>query len=243
MLRIIHSYYLRTKRMPIRLLLILLPFAYSLVFITYLRTSPGFSGIETFAFWAIFSILSLFSASFFVGMVYESDKNAQIYANDLRVGISRKKLFLGRFLFILILFFLIELISGLIFFLYLRLSQTAFDNKNFFLMFLINFLGIMPSLVLYQYMNLKYGYTGSLSLAGFLSLASILLGTSGLGNIIWKFFPFTYPIKLIFLLAKGLVKEFQIYKYLTISTLVCIILLWIFSIWFKNWDGQSRMEE
>lgn len=243
MFRIIHSYFLRTKRMPVRIVSLVLPIIFSLLFTLYLRTSNTLSGIETFAFFGVFSILALFSASFFVGMVYESDKNTSHYANDLRIGIGRKKLFIGRFLFILLLFFLIELIASLIFYAYLLISNTNFEARNFFLMFVINLLGILPNIVIYQFMTLKYNYTGSIILGGFLTLGSILLGTTDLGALIWKFLPFTYPIKLIHSLANGQIATGQIYKFLTISVFVCIILLWIISLWFEKWDGYSKVEE
>ena len=96
MFNILKSYWMRTKRTPSRMVLILCPLIFTGLFIVYLLSSAGLKGVEFASFFGAYTVLAGFSVSFFIPMLYESDKKAGGYANDLRIGICRKKLFFSR---------------------------------------------------------------------------------------------------------------------------------------------------
>ena len=92
MINILKSYLIRTKRTPVRMVIILCPLIFTGLFIVYLLSATGLKEVELAYFFGAYTILAGFSVSFLIPMLYESDKIAGNYANDLRIGICRKKI-------------------------------------------------------------------------------------------------------------------------------------------------------
>ena len=244
MLNIIKSNWLRTKRQPIRWVLLLAPILYALGFFLYTMGPNSFKGVEIYAFFEIFAILATFSLSFFVPMLYEADKNASFYTNDIKFGISRKKTFVAKFLIISILYALIILIAIVIFLeFWMIFKNKAINTGEFLILIALVFFTIIPLIPIYQYLNLKYGQSGSIMLGIFLTLAAILLGTTGLGALIWKFLPFVWPLKLIYLLAQGAVSLKVFIKFIGLGIIFSIIFLIFVANWFNKWDVYSKTED
>lgn len=87
----ISSYWLRSRRTPVRLMTFLCPILFSLIYGIYSMNSKGLIGKEMGVFFCAYIILANFSMCFYIPMIYEVDKVAGNFANDLRTGISRKK--------------------------------------------------------------------------------------------------------------------------------------------------------
>ncbi|MCQ9210156.1 ABC-2 family transporter permease [Granulicatella seriolae] len=244
MIKIIYSHWLRTKRLPVRLVCILCPLLYASLFSLFLLLSNALRGIELFSFFSLFTMLTSFSMSFFVPMIYEADKEACLYANDLRSGVSRRKNFLGKFLLIALLVAAIEIIATLICILFLVTSmRVKIDLLQVLIFLAIQYLALMPMIVIYQFLTLKYSYTGSNLTGCFLTLSSILLGTIDLGGPLWRYLPFTWSIKLSTLYGNELISIGDIFTRLGVSCILTLILLWTFSIWYTKWDGLTQLEE
>lgn len=244
MLNIIKSNWLRTKRQPIRWVLLLAPILYALGFFLYTMGPNSFKGVEIYAFFEIFAILATFSLSFFVPMLYEADKNASFYTNDVKFGISRKKSFVAKFLLIALLYALIILIASVIFLgFWIAFKNKSINLGEFLILMALVFFTIIPLIPIYQYLNLKYGQSGSIMMGIFLTLAAILLGTTGLGTLIWKFLPFVWPIKLIYLLAQGALSLKVFLKYIGLGIIINIIFLILVANWFNKWDVYAKTED
>lgn len=244
MLNIIKSNWLRTKRQPIRWILFLAPILYSLAFSLYTLGPNSFVGVEKYAFFETFAILATFSLSFFVPMLYEADKNASFYTNDIKFGISRKKTLGAKFLLIALLYALIILISSVIYLgFWLVFKNKAVNIGEFLILMALVFFTIIPLIPIYQYLNLKHGQSGSIMVGIFLTLAAILLGTTGLGALIWKFLPFVWPLKLIYLLAQGAVSLKVFLKFIGLGIIISIIFLIFVANWFNKWDVYSKTED
>lgn len=244
MLNIIKSNWLRTKRQPMRWVLLLAPILYALGFFLYTMGPNSFKGVEIYAFFEIFAILATFSLSFFVPMLYEADKNASFYTNDVKFGISRKKSFVAKFLLIALLYALIILIASVIFLgFWIAFKNKSINLGEFLILMALVFFTIIPLIPIYQYLNLKHGQSGSIMLGIFLTLGSILLGTTGLGALIWKFLPFVWPIKLIYLLAQGAVSLKVFLKYIGLGIIINIIFLILVAKWFNKWDVYAKTED
>ena len=95
----------------------------------------------------------------------------------------------------------------------------------------------------YQFLSLKFNYTGSILAGVIFTLAAVLLGTTDLGTGIWYYFPFVYPIKLIYGYVSGSFNVDTVIFYLFISLLLSFVSVGIFSFWYNRWDGTSEMEE
>ena len=176
MLNIIKSNWLRTKRQPIRWVLLLAPILYALGFSLYTMGPNSFKGVEIYAFFEIFAILATFSLSFFVPMLYEADKNASFYTNDVKFGISRKKSFVAKFLLIALLYALIILIASVIFLgFWIAFKNKSINLGEFLILMALVFFTIIPLIPIYQYLNLKYGQSGSIMIGIFLPLQQFYL--------------------------------------------------------------------
>ncbi len=243
MFNILHSYWLRTKRTPSRKILLICPLAFDFIFISYILTSQTLKGVEVICFFKIYTILVSFSISFFIPMLHASDKEASMYANDLRCGIDRKKLFFTKFLFIFILLIIIELIAVIPFWIFLNFYGVAIKTVEFVLYMAICSIPFMSMIPVYQFLSIKFNYSGSILSGSIFTLAAMLLGRTGLGENIWYFFPFVYPIRFMYGYASRLFTLNNLIIILFISFLISIVSLLIFSLWYNKWNGISKMEE
>ncbi|MBF6625605.1 lantibiotic ABC transporter permease [Aerococcaceae bacterium zg-BR9] len=242
MYNIILSYWLRSKRTPVRLMIILCPLIFSLVYGIYAISTNGLVGKEFDVFFCIYIILANFSISIFIPTVYEIDKSAGNYAQDLRCGLSRTKIFLSKFFYISILLFIIELIAVFIMGL-LVFSRVNMEYIRMIIYFMIGLVMLFPMIPMYQCLSLKFGFSGSILVGTFLTLSGILLGTTDLGKIIWYLFPFVWPIKLVFAYTKRDISDYFVLIFLIVSVIITAFFIGVFSSWYNKWDGMNRMEE
>lgn len=238
---IILSYWLRSRRTAIRLITILCPILFSLIYGIYSINSKGLVGKEMEAFFCTYIILANFSISFFIPTIYEIDKVAGNFANDLRSGISRKKIFFTKFLYISILLFIIEFIAVSVMIIGFSKAQLAYIST--IVCFMMGTIMLMPMIPVYQFLSLKLGFSGSVLIGIFATLSGILLGTTELGKNIWYLLPFAWPIKLIFAYTKHEVNSYFVLIFLIVAVIMTAFFIGVFSSWYNRWDGISKMEE
>ena len=163
--------------------------------------------------------------------------------NKRKTGICRKKLFFIRFIFIFILLMAIEWISILPFMLFLYFYGINVQILDLAVYAMIGSVGLISMVPVYQFLSLKFNYTGSILTGVICTLAAVLLGTTDLGTGIWYYFPFVYPIRLIYGYVSESFNADTVIFYLFISSLLSIVSVGIFSFWYNRWDGISEMEE
>lgn len=242
MYNIILSYWLRSKRTPVRPMTILCPIIFSLVYGIYAINTKGLRGKEMEVFFCIYIILANFSISFFIPTLYEIDKVAGNFANDLRSGISRKKIFFSKFLYISILLFIIEFIAVFVMVL-LGISKVDIAYISTIICFMIGTVMLMPMVPIYQFLSLKLGFSGSILMGAFLTLSGVLLGTTDLGQNIWYLLPFVWPIKLVFAYTKHEITGYFVLIFLILSGIISAFFIGMFNSWYNRWDGINKMEE
>ncbi|WP_243130835.1 hypothetical protein [Lachnoanaerobaculum umeaense] len=108
---------------------------------------------------------------------------------------------------------------------------------------MIGSVGLISMVPVYQFLSLKFNYTGSILTGVICTLAAVLLGTTDLGSGIWYYFPFVYPIRLIYGYVSGYFNVYNVIFYLFISFLISFVSVVILSFWYNRWDGISEMEE
>ncbi|WMB29707.1 hypothetical protein N1495_01430 [Streptococcus didelphis] len=135
MIKSIYSQWLRTKRMPIRSFLLICPITFTFIFCSYLSVGNVLKGVEVFSFFGLFIIVATFAVSFFVPMLYEADKAACYYANELRVGISRRLIFLSKFFLMLLIVISIEIIAITLFVTFLMVFSSVQISLTQFITF------------------------------------------------------------------------------------------------------------
>ena len=94
-------------------------------------------------------------------MIDEIDKAAGNFANDLRTGISRKKIFFSKFIYISVLLFIIEFISVLVMML-IGFGKVEFNYISTVLCFFTGTIMLIPMIPVYKFLSLKLGFSGSI---------------------------------------------------------------------------------
>lgn len=244
MTNIIKSNFIRNKRTPIIWISVIAPLLYVLAFSFYISGSNALRGEEVYSFFGGFVLLASFSLSFFIPLAYEADREAGFYTNDLRFPISRKKIFIGKFLFILILFALIVLISSLGFLLTISvIGIRSLGLTETLLLLSLSFIGLLPLIPLYQFLTLKFGRSICILGGIFITLTAVLFGTTGLGEVFWPISPFVWPIKIISLMAFGKIDLANIFIFLLLDVVLTLIFIFIVSSWFSRWDVYAKTED
>lgn len=249
MLRLIHAHWMKTKNTSVRILCVSLPVIYSLILFFYFYSHQQLDLTvfdEYRAFFLFFSICALFTLSIVVPLLLTPDIQAGNLANELRIGVSRTKLFTSRFLFILLLVIGIELLATMLFFIF----EFIFLNHVIYILQLFVFMGIpifflLPLILCYQLLALRFYYSGTLLAGIFFTLTGILLGTTGLGTFIWQFLPWVWPIRFIYYEMSEI--DFNVFSQhweLTISSLLLTFLLMVLGIiWYNQWEGKMSLED
>ena len=137
----------------------------------------------------------------------------------------------------------IEWIAILPFMLFLYFYRINVQILNLAVYAMIGSVGLISMVPVYQFLSLKFNYTGSILTGVICTLAAILLGTTDLGSGIWYYFPFVYPIRLIYGYVSGYFNVYNVIFYLFISFLISFVSVVILSFWYNRWDGISEMEE
>lgn len=259
MIRILSSEWLRTKRTAIRWLTLCLPVIFSLCVIAYLavrsETSLEFVFEGFFTIWTVF-MLPL-GVGILAGATVQEEELAGSFHSFLGTGISRTKLYFGKYLFIVFclsvctFLAIFVLCSGLKFVL-----PTEHTGWLFWKAAALVMLGALPILAIHLWVSFVWGMGASvgMSIAGILIAA--ILGLTGLGSNIWMFVPWTWPVKLgmlpgtNFLKADSELSMAELVAGVThtalvglIAIFVCLLLTLIGgAIWFNIWEGKESCD-
>lgn len=240
----IYSHYLRTKRTASRIVVLLCPILYALILSLYFKSHPNIQQHSVFAYYYLFGIISSFSFSFFVPLVYKPDANANHFANEIRFAIKRSKNLVYKFLLITLMYFFMLMLSTLLFYSFMKTFAIWYTTpKDVFIFACIVFFTSIQYIPIFQFIYLRFNSSTSIMVGSFLCLLSLLLGSTGLGYIIWNIIPFTYGIRLMDGYYKHLLSIGDITFYLTISTLFTLALLLMNCVWYNKVNLTTNMED
>ncbi|WP_124057625.1 hypothetical protein [Vaginisenegalia massiliensis] len=237
MLNILKSHFIKSKRGIERLAYLLLPFLLIgmiiLIKITWSRIQDEL--LQRY-FEYILSISTLFCLGIAIPIHFEHEL-ITFYAYELRIGVSRIKMWLSHFIYILgIVIFEISLSYGL----YICVGKMlGFWQVDIVLIFnsAIQIFYLLEVIVLYMIVSVSLGTSFSVFLSAFFTLSAILLSSTELGIGIWKYLPWVWPSKLVY-------DEYQSYMNLAlINSVVVITSLVLTSIWYNEWQGPRELEE
>ncbi|GAA3016868.1 hypothetical protein [Tetragenococcus solitarius] len=248
MARYIYAHWLKTKNTPLRLICGILTVLYALILFFYFYTHQRLA-LTAFTEYRIFflflTICTLFTLSVVIPLLLTPDRAAGIFANELRIGISRTKLFISRFLLILLLVAGVQCLSVFIFTILEAVFLGHIITISLLLLFMgTSFLFLLPMISFYQWLALRFHYSGTLLAGIFFTLTSILLGTTGLGTFIWLFLPWVWPIRLIYYEISPSFDVISDYGFLGfLSFLLTIVLMAIVVFWYNSWEGKTSLED
>lgn len=253
-MRLLSSEWLRTKRTAVRWLTFLMPVVVSLCTVAYLALRSD--STQAFAFEGFFTIWSgliiPIAVGVLAGTVVHEEELAGNFIGFLGAGISRMKLFLGKFLLLLSCMTICTLLAALV----LGGGMELFvpcgaDLRLFLLAAVLISVGTLPLLALHLWVSFAWGMGASIGISFGGLLMAVLFGTTSLGADVWEFIPWTWPVKLGLLPGTVFIETAQNVSANTVNTgTVALIaasvaltaLLLCGALWFTKWEGRNTSE-
>lgn len=257
-MNILLSEWLRTKRTAMRWITFGLPVLIAVCTVVYLMLRLG--STQEFAFEGFFTIWSGILipvlAGILGGTVIREEELAGNFNGFLSFGVSRAKLFLGKFALVVLCTFICTLTAALILGFGMNLFVPCGADMNVFLLAAVLIsIGAVPLLVIHLWISLAWGWGASIGISFGGLLMAVIFGTTSLGTSVWKFIPWTWPVKLGLLPGTGYIKLVEgnlsaliNYAAETGTTALCavsialVLLLTAGILWFKKWEGRCSGE-
>lgn len=255
-MRLLSSEWLKTKHTAIRWLTFCAPIIIALCVVGYLSINSNFTQQFVFeGFYTIWTaILIPVAVGVLAGFIVHEEEIAGNFMGFLGVGILRSRLFIGKFLFLWFCMTSCTFIAALILSGGMELLlPCGADIKLFLTAALLASVGTLPLIALHLWISFAWGLGASIgtSFAGL--LMAVLFGTTSLGASIWKFVPWTWPVKLGLLPGASFVEESAnlsvsavaagaIQTCVTVLIVTCISLIVLLLgavIWFNRWEGSK----
>lgn len=251
MIKLCEMQYKKTKRNSIRLMIVGLPVLYSLIMHMYFALGAHLysNNYKMSGFFLLLFVSIQFFLGIYINQFIQIDREANNFIHELSTGISRIKIINSKIIFLvmsLITVYMIAIITFII--LNTILPVVNIDFSEIFVYFIISFLFQTPVLLIYIYISYQFGLYGVVLVGVINFITTIIIGTTGLGTLIWSYIPSSWGSKFIIniipssithgnLLKLFLEKEvIKVFLFLIIINLFLITIQWS---WFSKWDGKS----
>lgn len=256
-MRLLSSEWLRTKRTAIRWLTFPAPAVIALCVVGYLALRAD--STQKFAFEGFYTIwtgmITPVAVGVLAGFIVHEEEMTGNFTGFLGAGISRPKLFFGKFLLLAFCMTMCTFVATLV----LSGGMALFipcgaDMKSFLLAALLTSVGTLPLLALHLWVSFAWGLGASIGISFGGLLMAVLFGTTSLGTSIWQFVPWTWPVKLgllpgaSFIEATGDISAADIAASaaqtgtvgLIATAIGLVILLLGGTLWFNRWEGRKE---
>ncbi|SHK57084.1 lantibiotic immunity ABC transporter MutG family permease subunit [Paramaledivibacter caminithermalis] len=253
------SEWIKIKRTPILWLTFLIPVIFAALMIWYfsLRTITINTQILIFqAFFDVWTALIIpLGVGLISGLMIHQEELAGSFNGFLGSKLLRRDLYLGKLTMLILLtsastlFAVLTLLVGLSFILNIHISWTIFIIAAIMAM-----IGTLPLLAFHLWISFACGMGASIGIGGGGILVAALMATS-LGNKIWQYVPWAWPVRLTELAGVYLLNLHGMKNPLEIISSVFIVeqaikglipaavffvsLLAGGLIWFERWEGRK----
>lgn len=251
---LLHVEWLKLKRSPVKWLVLGAPLLYAAMLVWYYhgrQIKPGLTYAVYQTFWeAATALLLPIAAGLLAGLIVYSEENAGQFTGLLGSGIARHRLYLAK----------LTLLSGLTAFCLLLataafsagiglLTDIPFSWKLYASAAGLAAVSVIPLLAIHLWMAFAWGMTASAA-AGMGGLLIAALSATSLGDAVWPYLPWAWPIR--FAILPGLstlvdVQEGFMADYfngnvtLTVSMVAVFLLICVAGsvAWFRRWEGRQ----
>lgn len=258
-IQILSAEWLKTKRTPVRWLAFLTPVAFAAVIIWYFSLKPGTPDLrpeiyETFfGFWAALVIPP--GAGLLTGIMIHQEELAGDFNGFLGSKLPRACLYLAKLIMLILLstastlLGTLLLVAGMYYVLNIPVPGSIFIAAA-----IMAELGALPLLALQLWVSLAWGMGASTGIGGGGLLIAALMITS-LGDKIWQFVPWAWPVRLSMLPGAYLLYQsgmkvpppiissgypiHETIKGIISAGVFFVVLLVGGIIWFKKWEGRK----
>ncbi|OPJ59174.1 lantibiotic immunity ABC transporter MutG family permease subunit [Clostridium oryzae] len=273
--RILCSEWLKTKNTAIRKLMISIPILYTGSILAYIftHTIKGNAAVTIFdAFFQIWTYAILpIGAGLITSLMVGQEEQAGEFNGFLGTSFSKMSMYLGKLLMVFFISTMSLLISVILLFAGLKIRAVYMPNAYNIDMNIKIFLqavalaqgSAMPIFIIQLCIALAFGKGASIGLGCGGSLISGIIGGTRLGDSMWKFIPWTLPIRMsdylkFFMyhrvkninkievigadyIAKGTLNFIskEVFGGAIATLLISIILIFLATIWFNRWEGRK----
>jgi len=258
-MKILLSEWMKTKRTPVRWITFLTPVIFAALIVWYFsfRTITADTQISIFeAFFEVWATMVIpVGAGLIPGIMIHQEELAGCFNGFLGSKLPRRDLYVGKFIMLALLasvstlLGVLALIIGSSLFLRISVSWSIFLRAAIMAM-----IGTLPLLAFHLWISLAWGMGASIGIGSGGILIAALMATS-LGDQIWPFVPWAWPVRLSLLTGAELLdltgmnlpSSVKVSDYITSQAVKCFIpaavlfavLLSGGLIWFQKWEGRK----
>ncbi len=263
MMKLLSSEWLKTKRTAIRWFTFCMPAVYAALIIGYIALRGVDINTQVLVFQIFFEAWTAFVIPLDVGIlsgfIVHQEELAGNFNGFLAAKVSRYKLYLGKFglLFVTMttstLIATIVLCVGLNVFLGLLIDWQIFVASAILVV-----IGTIPLLALHLWASFAWGMGASIGISIGGLLMAALIGATGLGDKIWQFIPWAWPVRLAMLpgvylqfmpdmqvTPESISSGFVLNQLATglIAVAICLAVALVGGmVWFDKWEGRKFYE-
>lgn len=258
--RILSSDWLKTKRTAVRLILVVGPVALALVMLWYCGNRERTPDLQFKMYEAFFQIttgLLPFAAGLLAGLMGAQEEHAGHFNGILGQTTPRVKIFIGKLLMLVLMAAAALFASTFI----LLLGMDRFlhiDEVQVGWFAMGAFLGIVGALFLFElhlFLSFAFGLGTSVATGGAGFLIALLVGTTTVGDRIWPYVPWAWPVRLalgpeVYMPGIQLPDSIipadyfsqQLVTGLVPALAGFIVIAVCGTIWFNRWEGRRTYE-
>lgn len=262
-MKILYAEWLKTKRTAVRLLTFCMPVVYAALIIGYFALRGIDKNNQTLVFQAFFEVWTAcivpLGIGILSGLIVHYEELAGNFNGLLSSKVSRYSLYWSKFILLVLIMTASTLIAtigvwiGLDVFLGFSIGWLIFIAAS-----ILAIIGTMPLLALHLWASFRWGMGASIGISIGGLLMAALMGATSLGDKIWQFIPWTWPVRLAILpgaylqfaedmqfppevISSGFVLN-QLVMGLAASSLCLVAALIGGFIWFNRWEGRKSRD-
>ncbi|MCC0695797.1 MULTISPECIES: lantibiotic immunity ABC transporter MutG family permease subunit [unclassified Clostridioides] len=255
MIGVLSSEWLKTKRTAIRWLTFFMPVVIALCVVAYLaiRSEVTYKFVFEGYFIVWTAIIIPVGISLLSSFIIHEEELAGEFNGFLNTGVSRIKLYLGKFFILIFCMAVSTFISSLIICVGMNIIIPDEGSISLFMMAsLLAVIGTLPILSIHLWVSFLWGMGASIGISMGGILMAALIGGTSLGGKIWVFVPWAWPVKMSMFpsiyfqttlstaISSG--AESQLINALNLTGIGLIIFLVGGIIWFNRWEGRACNE-
>ena len=260
-MRVLSAEWLKTKRSAIRGIVFFIPLLFDAVLIWYITPRGVNDNTQLPAFRIFFeawtaSVVPL-GAGILSGFLIHQEELAGSFGGILSSKVRRNKLYLGKFIFSVILMTISTAIAVTVFAVGLKLILGFSIVWPIYLKSaILTIMATIPLLAICLWVSWAWGMGASIGISiGGLLLAALM--ATGLGDRVWQFIPWAWPVRLAELPGVPLVRAklppvdvLYMYRFINrqiamglLASGICLAAVLIGGIiWFEHWEGRRYYE-
>lgn len=257
------SEWLKTRRTAVRWLTFCMPVVYAALIIGYIALRGTDENTKILVFQIFFEGWTAFviplGAGILSGFIVHQEELAGNFNGFLSSKVSRYQLYWGKFILLVLTMTASTLIATAVLCVGLKILPGVLISWPIFIAAaILVVIGTVPLLALHLWASFAWGLGASIGISIGGLLMAALIGATSLGNEIWPFTPWAWPVRLaklpgaylMFTPDRQLPPEIissdfiidQLSMGLVAATICFVVALIGGSIWFNRWEGRKSYE-